>query len=262
MIVKDKVALVTASSRGIGLSCVQTLAKNGSKVYLAGFEMDKGQEEVDKLKKDGYNAEAIYFDATDIAGYATMIETVIQKEGKLDILVNNFGTTNVKYDKDLLEGDSEQFFQILNKNIASVYYACKHTIPYMKEQKSGSIINISSIGGAVPDTSRLAYGAAKAAINHLTQSIAIQYADHNVRCNAVLPGFIATDAAMNNMSPEFLEMFLANVPLNRVGTPEDISNAVLFLASDLSSYMTGELLEVAGGFGKPTPIYSFIKNKG
>ena len=129
MIVKDKVALVTASSRGIGLSCVQTLAQHGSKVYLAGFEMDKGQEEVNKLKKDGYTAEAIYLDSADIASYTAVIETVVQKEGKIDILVNNFGTTDPEYDKDLLEGDSEQFFQILNRNLASVYYACKHTIP-------------------------------------------------------------------------------------------------------------------------------------
>ena len=215
--------------------------------------MDKGQEKVDKLKKDGYNAKAIYLDSTDIASYTAVIETVIQKEGKIDILVNNFGTTDPEYDKDLLEGDSEQFFQILNKNIASVYYACKYAIPYMKKQKSGSIINISSMGGAFPASSQMAYGTSKAAINYLTQSIAIQYAEYEIRCNAVLPGLILT---------EFLKMFLPTVPLNRVGTVEDTANTVLFLASDLSSYMTGELLEVAGGFGKANPLYSLMKNKG
>ena len=128
-----------------------------------------------------------------------------------------------------------------------------------------SIVNISSVGGKYPDLSRMAYGISKSAINYLTQNIAVQYARQGVRCNAVMPGFIATDAAMQNMSEDFLKMFLKNVPLNRPGQPEDIANAVLFFASDMSSFITGETMPVAGGFGLPSPMYAMyqdMKSKG
>ncbi|MDU4739612.1 SDR family oxidoreductase, partial [Clostridium sp.] len=137
----------------------------------------------------------------------------------------------------------------------SVYLPCKEVIPHMIRNGGGSIINISTIGSVIPDLSRVAYVVSKAAINSLTQNIAVQYAKQGVRCNAILPGLIATDAAMDNMSEEFIKGFLRHVPLNRVGKPEDIANAVVFYASDESSFITGDLIEVAGGFGLPTPLY-------
>ena len=126
----------------------------------------------------------------------------------------------------------------------------------------GAIINIGSVGGLYPDLSRTAYGVSKAAIHFLTKDIAVQYARQGVRCNAVLPGFTATDAALNNMSQAFLELFLKNVPLNRPGRPEDIADAVAFLASDRAAFITGELLPVAGGFGLPTPLYGSYMSAG
>ena len=125
----------------------------------------------------------------------------------------------------------------------------------MIENGGGSIINISTIGSIVPDLGRLGYVVSKSGVNALTENIAVQYAIHNIRCNAVLPGLIATDAALNNMSQEFIDSFLKHVPLNRFGLPTDIANAVLFLASDESSFITGEILSVAGGFAKPSPLY-------
>ena len=126
----------------------------------------------------------------------------------------------------------------------------------------GAIINIGSVGGLYPDLSRTAYGVSKAAIHFLTKDIAVQYARQGVRCNAVLPGFTATDAALNNMSQAFLELFLKNVPLNRPGRPEDIADAVAFLASDRAAFITGEILPVAGGFGLPTPLYGSYMSAG
>ena len=126
----------------------------------------------------------------------------------------------------------------------------------------GSIINIGSVGGLYPDLSRTAYGVSKAAIHFLTKDIAVQYARQGVRCNAVLPGFTATDAALNNMSQAFLDLFLKNVPLNRPGRPEDIADAVAFLASDRAAFITGEILPVAGGFGLPTPLYGSYMSAG
>lgn len=126
----------------------------------------------------------------------------------------------------------------------------------MLKQGSGSIINISSIGGIFPDVTRTGYGVSKAAINHITQQIAIQYARSNIRCNAVLPGLTATDAALKSMPEDFIHSFLSHVPLNRMGTPEDVANAVLFFAGDDSSYITGHILDVAGGYGIGTPQYA------
>ena len=118
------------------------------------------------------------------------------------------------------------------------------------------------MGGLYPDLSRTAYGVSKAAIHFLTKDIAVQYARQGVRCNAVLPGFTATDAAMNNMSQAFLDLFLKNVPLNRPGRPEDIADAVAFLASVRAAFITGEILPVAGGFGLPTPLYGSYMSDG
>ena len=137
-----------------------------------------------------------------------------------------------------------------------MYSISKQVIPHMIKNGGGSIVNISSIGGSIPDLSRIGYGVSKAGVNNITQQIAIQYARQNIRCNAVLPGLTATDAAIDNMPKEFIESFLSHIPLNRMGTPEDMANAVLFFASDDSSYITGNIMEVAGGYGLGTPQYA------
>ncbi len=141
-----------------------------------------------------------------------MVDEVAAKEGRLDILVNNFGSTDVKTDLDVVNGPSEDFFSIVNTNLKSVYLPSKAAVPLMAKNGGGSIINIGSVGGLYPDLSRTAYGVSKAAIHFLTKDIAVQYARQGVRCNAVLPGFTATDAALNNMSQAFLDLFLKNVP--------------------------------------------------
>ena len=149
-----------------------------------------------------------------------------------------------------------RFSTFCKKNIGSVYLPCKPAIRYMVEHGGGNIVNISSIGGLLPDVSRLGYGVSKAAINYLTKAIALQFGNKNIRCNAVAPGMIGTDAVKNSMTGDFQKAFLRHVPLGRVGEPEDIANAVLFLASDDSSFITGHILDVAGGFGIGTPEYA------
>ncbi len=260
-----KIALITSATRGIGLACAEKLAENGAKVYLAVRRLDAGNDVAKKIEENGGKADVVYFDADKKETFHTMVEEVLEKEGHLDILVNNFGATDVSADFDLVHGDSDQFFNIIEQNLRSVYIPAKTAVPAMMKNGGGSIINISSVGGKYPDLSRLAYGVAKASINYLTQNIAVQYARSNIRCNAILPGFIATDAAMQNMSEEFLKSFLKNVPLNRPGQPEDIANACVFLASDQSAFITGELIPVAGGFGQPSPMYAMyqdMKSKG
>ena len=227
---------------------------------MAVRRLDEGKRIANEIIEDGGNADVVYFDATKEETFESMIKEVAEKEGRLDILVNNFGSTEVATDKDVVTGDTDKFFDIVNMNLKSVYVPSKAAIPYMIKSGGGSIINISSVGGKFPDVTRTAYGVSKCAINFLTKDIATQYASQKIRCNAVLPGFIATDAAMKNMSEEFLNMFLRTVPLGRPGEVEDIANAVLFFASEMSSFITGETLEVSGGFGVPSPMYPMYKD--
>lgn len=249
----DKVALVTSSTKGIGLACALRLAQEGARVYLGVRRVEATREICDAYPED--TMYPVYFDAAQTDSYASMVETVTEEAGRIDILVNNFGTGRPSQDLDLVKGSEDAFFELLHLNLGSVYRISKLVIPHM-EQRGGSIVNISSIGGMIPDLSRIGYGVSKAAVNNLTQQIALQYARSGIRCNAVLPGLTATDAALKNMPESFLRSFLSHVPLNRMGTPEDIANAVLFFASDDSAYITGHLLDVAGGYGLGTPQYA------
>lgn len=250
---EGKIAIVTAASRGIGFESASLLAQNGAKVYIAGIEEE---DAIKNITSNGGNAEFIYFDAHNKDSYIEMIDAIYHKEGKIDILVNNYGATDVKLDRNLVDGDTDAFFDILDSNISSVYLTSKRVVPYMIKNGGGSIINISSVGSIVPDLSRMAYCVSKSAINSLTQNIALQYASQNIRCNAILPGMIATKALMGNMTEEFKESFLKHVPLNRMGSPEDIAKAVLYYASDDSGYVTGMIHQVCGGFALGTPQYA------
>lgn len=253
---QGKVAMVTASTKGIGLASAKLLADNGATVYLAARSQEKAQKIISSIEHDGGTAKYVYFSAQEPETYCKMVQTAIDAEGHIDILVNNYGSTDRTIDLDILSGDSKMFFSIITDNLQSVYYPVKAALPHMIKNGGGSIINISSIGSLSPDITATSYGVTKAAINFLTQDIATQYGIHNIRCNAILPGMTATDALLDNMTPEFINAFLKHIPLNRAGKPEDIANAVLFLASDDSSYITGQLLEVAGGYNVPTPMYA------
>ena len=256
----NKVALVTSSTRGIGFASALKLAQYGATVYLGVRRVNDTQEICDKYPE--LNMIPIYFDAYEEDTYKSMIDEIIEKEGKIDILVNNFGTSTPNKDLDLINTEEEYFFNTIKANVGTVFSISKNAIPHMIENGGGSIINISSIGGVVPDISRIAYGVSKSAINNITKQMAMQYARYGIRVNAVLPGMTATEAVSANMPEEFQKSFLSHVPLNRMGTPEDIANAVYFFASDLSSYITGDIMEVSGGYALGTPQYSeFVGSK-
>ena len=189
---ENKVALVSSSTRGIGLACAKTLAAQGAAVYLGVRRLEAGQQIADELIAAGGRAGVVFFDASREESFSGMVDEVAAKEGRLDILVNNFGSTDVKTDLDVVNGPSEDFFRIVNTNLKSVYLPSKAAVPLMAKNGGGSIINIGSVGGLYPDLSRTAYGVSKAAIHFLTKDIAVQYARQGVRCNAVLPGFTAT----------------------------------------------------------------------
>ena len=250
---EGKVALVVAATRGIGLACAQGLARGGARVYLGVRRLEAGQEVADALKAEGLYAAPVYFNAYELESYAKMIQEVVDKEGRIDILVNNYGGSNVKEDHDVVNTSVEYFNQNTLTNLDSVFLPVKYAVPHMPN--GSAIVNIGSIGGYNPDLIQISYHVAKAAIMSLTETIATQYARQGIRCNCVMPGMIATDALLNNMSEEFIQGFLKHVPLKRFGQPEDIANAVLFLASDDASFITGHCLPVAGGYKVPAPTY-------
>lgn len=261
MRLKDKVVLITASTRGIGLAAVQACAKEGALVYMAARNLDLAKEEADKLNAQGCKVKYVYNDAGKPESYATMTEEVVNDAGHIDVLINNFGTSNPAKDLDFSNTDTDVFLDIITMNLRSVFMASKEAIKYMSKQGGGSIINISSVGGLVPDISQVAYGTSKAAINYLTKLIAVHEAKNNIRCNAVLPGMTATDAVQKNLSEEFREMFLRHIPFKRMGNPEEIAAAAVYFASDDSAYTTGQILTVSGGFGLATPLYGDLSDK-
>ena len=261
MKLKDKIVLITASTRGIGLACVKACAKEGATVCMAARNLDLAKAEADKLISQGYNVKYVYNDASKPESYRTMIEEVIKDSGRIDVLINNFGTSNPGKDLDFSNTDTDVFLDTVNMNLRSVFAASKEAVKYMAKQGGGSIINISSVGGLVPDISQVAYGTSKAAINYLTKLIAVHEAKNNIRCNAVLPGMTATDAVEKNLTGEFRELFLRHIPFGRMGKPEEIAAAAVYFASDESAYTTGQILTVSGGFGLATPLYGDLSGK-
>lgn len=261
MRLKDKAVLVTASTRGIGLACVKACAKEGATVYMAARNLDRAKEIANQLNADGGKVKCIYNDATKPETFTIMVEDVVADAGHIDVLVNNFGSSNPGKDLDFAHTDPGIFIDTVNLNLRSVFLASQAAAKHMAMGGGGSIINISSVGGLVPDISQVAYGTSKAAINYLTKLIAVHEAKNKIRCNAVLPGMTATEAVENHLSEDFRNLFLRHIPLGRIGLPEEIAAAVVYLASDEAAYTTGQILAVSGGFGLATPVYADLADK-
>ena len=257
MQLQNKVILVTASTRGIGLAIVKKCAAEGAQVYMAARNIERAQEIANTLN----GVKCVYNDATKPETFSSMVDKVVADAGRIDVLVNNFGTSNPGKDLDFANTDTQIFLDTVNLNLRSVFMASQAAAKYMAKQGGGSIINISSVGGLVPDISQIAYGTSKAAINYLTKLIAVQEARHHIRCNAVLPGMTATEAVEKHLSDDFRNLFLRHIPLGRMGLPEEIAEAVSYFASDASAYTTGQILTVCGGFGLATPVYGDLANK-
>lgn len=261
MRLNNKVVLITASTRGIGLACASACAKEGAVVYMAARDPVRAQETADKLSAGGARVRAVFNDTAVPESFSSMVEETVLREGRIDALVNNFGASDPSRDLDFSRTDPDLFLNTVCMNLRSVFIASQAAARHMAQTGGGSIINISSIGGDVPDISQVAYGTSKAAINHLTRMIAVHEAKNGIRCNAVLPGMTATQAVETNLTEDFRRLFLRHVPLGRVGLPEDVASAVVYLASGESSYVTGQLLRVSGGFGLATPLYGELSGK-
>lgn len=256
MKLQDKVILITACTRGIGLACVQACARAGGQVYMAARDQSRAEVIAGQLNREGCSVRWVHLDAAQPETFSSAVQKVVQQAGRLDVLVNNFGTSDPRQDRDFAATDPDVFLDTVTRNLQSVFLTSQSAARHMAAAGGGCIINISSVSSTVPDLSQVGYGTAKAAINHLTRLIAVQEAQHHIRCNAVLPGMTATEAVTKNLSDAFRRQFLRHIPLGRMGLPEEIAGAVVYLASDDAAYITGQLLSVSGGFGLATPLYA------
>ena len=243
-LLESKVAIVTGGSRGIGKAICQTFAENGCDVA---FTYNNSKESAENLAKDlknfGVNAKAYKSDASSFDDATQLVEDVINDFGKIDILVNNAG---IKKDNLLMRMDKEDFDSVINTNLSSVFNLTKASIRTFLKQRSGSIINISSVVGVKGNAGQSNYSASKAGIIGFSKSVALELGSRNIRSNVIAPGFIETDMT-DSLSEDVINSWKESIPLKRGGDPSDVGNACVFLASDLSSYITGQVLHVDGG---------------
>ncbi|WP_153124103.1 3-oxoacyl-[acyl-carrier-protein] reductase [Peribacillus tepidiphilus] len=239
-----KKALVTGASRGIGREIALELAAQGADVAVnyAGSEA-KAMEVVDAIKEMGRNAIAIQCDVSNSESVTNMVKKVIEEFGALDILVNNAGITR---DNLLMRMKEEEWDDVINTNLKGVFLCTKAVTRQMMKQRYGRIINVASIVGVSGNPGQANYVAAKAGVIGLTKTTAKELAARNITVNAVAPGFITTDMT-DKLTEDVKQAMLSQIPLARFGEPKDIAKVVTFLASDDSSYMTGQTLHIDGG---------------
>jgi 3-oxoacyl-[acyl-carrier protein] reductase len=244
-LLENKIAVVTGASRGIGEAIALKLAEHGASVaftYVSSDEKAKTLEE--KLKGFGVNAKAYKSNAAIFSECETFVNDVLKEFGTVDVCVNNAG---ISKDNLLLRMTPEQWDEVIKVNLNSVFNITKQVIRPMMKAKKGSIINMSSIVGVRGNAGQASYAASKAGIIGFTRSIAQELGSRNIRCNAIAPGFIETDMTHYLKDGETSKAFLAKIPMGRFGSAEEIANTTLFLASDMSSYITGQVISACGG---------------
>jgi NAD(P)-dependent dehydrogenase (short-subunit alcohol dehydrogenase family) len=254
MSLSRRVAIITGGGRGIGRGIALKFAKEGCCPVVTDVLEGEGRRTVEELSEKGRDAVFIKCDVTDGSQVEEMVNQVIGKFGKVDILVNNAGITYPP--KSITETTEEEWDRVLSVNLKGVFLCCKSVVPHMKEKRYGKIINISSLAAISPAAPMIHYSASKAGVLGLTLDLALEVAPFNICVNAILPGPICTsifDDVLRALPPSvtkedfFAELAKETVPMGRIGTPEDIARVALFLASEVSGYVTGDRIIVGGG---------------
>jgi NAD(P)-dependent dehydrogenase (short-subunit alcohol dehydrogenase family) len=246
MLLKGRVAIVTGGAKGIGRATALKFASEGCSVAIADISMkeaDATASEILKMKREGI---AISCNAADGKQVSDTVKKVVEKFGKIDILVNNAG--GLPSTAPVEDMSEEEWDSVVALNLKSAFLFCKYVVPHMKARKYGKIVNISSLGATVPPSSNVHYHSGKAGVLGLTVDLAVGLAPFGIYVNAILPGPIRTAFFGSRLNDDaFFAEFGKTVPLGRVGMPEDIAGVALFLASELSSFVTGEFINVTGG---------------
>lgn len=243
-LLKGKTAIITGASKGIGKGIAEVFARNGANIaftYLSSVEAAEAFEK--ELSASGVKVKGYKSDASDYASAEELINKVMEDFGSIDVVINNAGVTR---DNLLMRMSEDDFDKVVQINLKSVFNLTKCVQRTMLKQRSGSIINISSVVGVKGNAGQSNYAASKAGIIGFTKSIALELGSRSIRCNAIAPGFIETEMT-GKLDEATVQGWRDAIPLKRGGTPEDVANACLFLASDLSSYVTGQVLNVDGG---------------
>lgn len=244
MSLKGKTALVTGASRGIGKEIAKTLAAEGAFVIVNyNGSKEAAEQVVTEISEQGGAAESYGCNVSDFSAVEEMIKAIVEKHGKLDILVNNAGITK---DNLIMKMKEEDFDSVIAINLKGTFNTAKHVARQMLKQKSGCIINISSISGVMGNAGQANYAASKAGVIGLTKSLARELASREIRVNAIAPGFVETEMT-EKLSDSVIEAGKAQIPFGRFANPKEIAGAVKFLASDDASYITGQVLHVDGG---------------
>jgi 3-oxoacyl-[acyl-carrier protein] reductase len=246
-LLENKVAVVTGAARGIGEGIALKFAEHGAHVaftYVSESSAEKAKALEEKLIGSGVKARAYRSNAGNFNECESFINEVVKEFGTVDVCVNNAG---ISKDNLLLRMTPEQWDEVIKVNLNSVFYMAKQVIRPMMKAKRGSIINMSSVIGLMGNAGQGSYAASKAGIIGFTKSVAKELGSRNVRCNAIAPGFVETDMTGYLKEGEQAEKYKAGIPLGKFGTTEDIANVTLFLASELSSYVTGQVISVDGG---------------
>lgn len=258
---KDKVAIVTGSTSGIGIGIARLYAAEGAKVVICGRRKEKGEVVVEQIRSAGGEATYHFLDLTDFATIEKLIDDTAESYGKIDILVNNAANVGLP-DGRVDELTLEMWDAIFNSDLRGAFYAIKCVLPHMQKNGGGSIVNIGSMASCGGDLGATAYSCAKAGVDMLTSSVALQYGKENIRCNCVRPGLIVTPQNKAVVSEQLRQIFLSNIEVNRYGCPEDIGHACVFFGSDESAFVTGQIINVDGGMNSHAPTVAQFRAAG
>jgi 3-oxoacyl-[acyl-carrier protein] reductase len=261
-LVENKVVIVTGAARGIGEGIALKLAENGANIaftYVSEGSAGKAADLESRITAMGVKAKAYRTNAGNFSESEVLVNDILKEFGSIDVCVNNAG---ISKDNLLLRMTTEQWDDVMETNLKSVFNMTKQVIKPMMKAKKGSIINMSSIIGLMGNAGQSSYAASKAGMIGFTKSVAKELGSRNIRCNAIAPGFVETDMTGYLKEGEQADKYRSGIPLGRFGTTEDIANATLFLASDLSAYITGHVLTVDGGFVYVTKVacYRAVSN--